>query len=241
MKKGILIFSFIFLLVLGLAFAAQGDMADRELVRANSTNLGEKGIQSNVSQRFLNREEPVRIEAREMIKEERKIRDMIKNGEEFEVRGFDRDIKVKQLTDEQKEIIAEKINAKTNLELTAEDIDNKTILRTMLSNGRNAEIKVMPDSASQRALERLRLRVCNESNNCRIELKETGSGNKTRLTYELQLERHSRILGIFKAKMNVKSRINAENGEVIGVAKPWWAFLASEPAETSEDVVEDSS
>jgi len=33
-------------------------------------------------------------------------------------------------------------------------------------------IKIMPDVASEAALSRLRLRVCNETNNCTIELKD---------------------------------------------------------------------
>ena len=108
---------------------------------------------------------------------------------------------------------------------------NETKLQVKLSNGRNAEIKIMPSTASERALERLRLKVCNESNNCTIQLKEVGSGNETRAAYEVQLERHSRILGIFAAKMHVETEVDAENGEVLRERKPWWAFLATEPAE----------
>jgi hypothetical protein len=104
-------------------------------------------------------------------------------------------------------------------------------LHAKLSNGRNAEIKIMPDTASERALTRLRLKVCNETKNCTIELKQVGTGNQTRLAYEVQAERHSRILGLFQAKMQVRAQVDAENGEVISVGKPWWAFLATEPQE----------
>jgi len=31
--------------------------------------------------------------------------------------------------------------------------------------------------------------------------------------------------------MNVEAQVDAETGEIIRVKKPWWAFLASEPAE----------
>ena len=41
----------------------------------------------------------------------------------------------------------------------------------------------------------------------------------------------ARILGIFQAKMQVQAQVDAENGEVIKVKKPWWAFLATEPLE----------
>lgn len=108
---------------------------------------------------------------------------------------------------------------------------NETKIQAKLSNGRNAEIKIMPSTASETALARLRLKVCNESNNCTIQLKEVNVGNETRAAYEIQIERHSRILGIFSAKMHIETEVDAENGEVIGEHKPWWAFIATEPAE----------
>jgi len=49
---------------------------------------------------------------------------------------------------------------------------NKSRIMQKLSNGRNAEIKIMPDTASERALERLRLHVCNESNNDLLDKKK---------------------------------------------------------------------
>jgi len=113
--------------------------------------------------------------------------------------------------------------------MTQERIGSKTMLKTMLSNGRNAEIKVMPDKASETALQRLRLKNC--EGNCSIELKEVGAGNRSRLAYEVKTQRNSRVFGLFGAKMRVEAQVDAETGEVIRVQKPWWAFLASEPEE----------
>jgi len=48
--------------------------------------------------------------------------------------------------------------------------------------------------------------------------------------YEMQAERHARILGLFKAKMQVRAEVDADTGEV-KTFKPWWAFLASEKEE----------
>ncbi len=104
-------------------------------------------------------------------------------------------------------------------------------LMTKLSNGRNAEIKIMPNTASETALQRLRLKVCNETRNCTIELKQVGEGNQSRLAYELQTQRQSKVFGLFNSQMQVRAQIDAENGEVIQVKKPWWAFLATEPEE----------
>lgn len=130
-----------------------------------------------------------------------------------------------------------KTNVSTELELEQEIVEdeatgkNRTRLRAKLSNGRKGEIKVMPDTASKKALERLRLKVCSAENNCTIELKEVGKGNETRLAYEVQAERHFRILGLFRTKARVKAQVDAETGEIIRVKKPWWAFLATEPEE----------
>lgn len=123
------------------------------------------------------------------------------------------------------------VSADCGLNVTQKQIQNKTRLETKLSNGKNTEIKVMPNTASERALERLRLKVCSEENECQIELKEVGSGEKIKLAYELKTQRQSKVLGLFRARMQVQAQVDAETGEIIKVKKPWWAFLATEPAE----------
>ena len=112
-------------------------------------------------------------------------------------------------------------------------------MRVYLSNGRKAHLKIMPNVASEKALKRLRLRNCNESNNCSIELKEVGKGegNKTRAAYEVQMQRHHKLLGMFRIKATNKVQVDAETGEIIRVKKPWWAFLASEENETEEEEI----
>jgi hypothetical protein len=127
------------------------------------------------------------------------------------------------------------VEAHSDLEITSEQVQERVRLMTALSNGRNAEIKVMPNTASETALERLRLRICTADRNCSIELKEVGQGNQTRLAYEVQTQRESRVFGLFKAQMQVRAQVDAENGEVIRVGKPWWAFLATEPEEQAEE------
>lgn len=107
-------------------------------------------------------------------------------------------------------------------------------IRATQSNGVKSEIKIMPDSASEIALDRLRLKVCSEENNCTIELKEVGEGEQTQIVYELKTQRESKILGLFKKQMKVSAQVNSETGEVVGTDKPWWAFLASEKDEREE-------
>lgn len=114
--------------------------------------------------------------------------------------------------------------AETAMELMQEDEGGVNTLKAQLSNGRIAEIKVMPDRAAENALEQLRLRVCAE--NCEIELKEVGNGNETRAAYEVKAQKQARILGIFGSKMNVEAQVDAETGEVMNTKRPWWSFMA---------------
>jgi len=119
----------------------------------------------------------------------------------------------------------------TSLNITQEMIQEKIRLHAMLSNGQNAEIKVMPDTASDTALARLRLRVCQEEEGCSIELKEVGDGVEAKLAYEVMAEKEAKVFGLFGTKMKVQAQVDAENGELIREHKPWWAFLASEAEE----------
>jgi hypothetical protein len=99
--------------------------------------------------------------------------------------------------------------------------EQKRIHITM-SNGIKSEIKIMPDVASERALERLRLKLCE---NCTLELKEVGEGNETKMVYELKTKARARILGIFKTNVDVEAQVDAETGEITKAKKPWWARL----------------
>ena len=104
--------------------------------------------------------------------------------------------------------------------------DKKLIMQT--SNGKNSEIKMMPDTASERAIERLKLKVCSEENRCVIELKEAGIGNQAKVVYEVSVEKQGKFLGLFKVKSKISAEIDAETGELNRIKNPWWAFLASE-------------
>ena len=130
---------------------------------------------------------------------------------------------------------AHNVEANCDCDLFEQSEGNKTRLKARLQNGAEREIKVMPDVASERALERLRLKVCLAEEGCSIELKEVGQENASRLAYELQAERHAKLLGLFQTKMQTRVQVDAENGEIIRVGKPWWAFLAYEPEEVSSE------
>jgi hypothetical protein len=90
-----------------------------------------------------------------------------------------------------------------------------------LSNGRKAEVKIMPEAASQTAIQRL------GDLGFTVELKEVGTGNNKEAVYELTGNKQGKFLGIFKIMASEKVQVDAETGEVKKVIKPWWAFLAS--------------
>lgn len=90
-----------------------------------------------------------------------------------------------------------------------------------LSNGRKAEIKIMPDTASATAIARL------GDLGFTIELKEVGKGDDVEPVYELTGNKQGKFLGIFKIMTSEIVQVDAETGEVKKVIKPWWSFLAS--------------
>ncbi|OYT36249.1 hypothetical protein B6U91_01655 [Candidatus Pacearchaeota archaeon ex4484_71] len=122
--------------------------------------------------------------------------------------------------------------------VTLNETENGTFYIAKFSNGKNAFVKVMPDVAAERALERLRLKNCLEEEGCTIELKEVASKRKEEMSdsfsgavYEIKRERSAKLFGILKRRMVVRAEVDAETGEVVKVKKAWWAFLASEPLE----------
>ena len=122
-------------------------------------------------------------------------------------------------------------SATSLMKMNQEMVNGQTKLSTQLSNGRSAEVKVMPDKASEAAMNKLQMKNCAAENGCSIELKEVGQGDEAKLAYEVKTQKQSRVFGLFKVNMQVQAQVNAENGEVLESDKPWWAFLASESEE----------
>ncbi len=139
-----------------------------------------------------------------------------------------RAIRVMEQENNQMQLKSGDVSAHTVLKLSGETADNRTRLWANLSNGMRAEVKVMPDSASETALQRLRLNVCSAEDNCSIVLKEVADRGNQSLAYEIRAQKESRLFGIFKKEMPVEAQVSAENGQVIQAHKPWWAFLATE-------------
>lgn len=165
-------------------------------------------------------------EIRERIQE--RTQERLQNGTSVTILG--KEVKVKSENGKELEIEVEGIKAKSKINLSSEydEVENKTSLRAELSNGKNSSIKIMPSTASQRAIERLQLKVCNPDEGCQIELKEVGEKNQTRATYEVKAKKEGKFLGLFKTKIDVEAQVDAETGEIIRTKKAWWSFLVSE-------------
>ncbi len=137
-------------------------------------------------------------------------------------------LQIQEKANKQIQLKVRNVSAHTGLNITSEQVQNRTRLKVKLSNGVEKEIKIMPDVASEKAIERLKLKVCSEDNNCSIELKEVGSGDGVKVAYEVQTRKQVKFWGLFRTYAQVRAQVDAENGEVIQVSKPWWAVLVDE-------------
>lgn len=91
------------------------------------------------------------------------------------------------------------------------------ICKMSLSNGQVAEIKIMPEVASQKAIDKLGQLGFN------VQLKETNN----KAVYEVSGDKPGKLFGLFKVKGTVTVDVDSQTGDVIQVKRPWWSFLAS--------------
>jgi len=116
------------------------------------------------------------------------------------------------------------VNVETRLSVEVEG----DIIRVTKSNGIKAEIKTMPIVASETAIAKLKLNFCTEENTCTIILKEVGTGSETRIEYSVKAHKDVKILGLFRAKMNVEANVDAETNEVTSTKIPWWSSISTD-------------
>ena len=106
------------------------------------------------------------------------------------------------------------INVKETKASTTAEVIIKERKLYVKSGATEKQIKVMPNTASEIAVEKL------GNLGFTIELKETGN-------YELKAEKQAILLFIFPITAQVSASIDAENGKINSINKPWWSFLAS--------------
>ncbi len=108
------------------------------------------------------------------------------------------------------------VEAVSELELKSEEEK----IKTKLSNGNTQEIKIMPNTASETAIEKLKT-----NKDLTIQLKEVGEGNDLSVVYDIEGERTVKFLGLFKVRTELRARVDAETGEIIEFETPWWYFF----------------
>ena len=130
---------------------------------------------------------------------------------------------IQNRAEERKEFKIHGQNVYSNLNMSFYEDANRTQsrIRVNLSNGTQREIKVLPETAAERAREVFR------NQNMTLVLKEVPNGNNSTLVYEAESNSTMAIFGLFKVRANLRTQIDADNGDIIETSKPWWSFLAS--------------
>ncbi len=124
-----------------------------------------------------------------------------------------KEITIERTKENMTRMMSKNISVTFNGEIQIGD-DNKTYLKW---DNSTREVKIMPDTASERAIERLGIKVCNESNNCTIELKDVGirngTGNMTKMKYVMHAMKERHFLWWHWNKQ-VQVEVDAETGQV---------------------------
>ena len=197
--------------------------SDLFLLLSNEGDASE--IRSNISIELRLQIEDISEEAEE--KPTMSIEEFIaREGEKVELLGTNVSFRLIRDSGKQSfEIHSGKVSARSDMNLS---IDTSyglegNILRAKLSNDRNLALKIMPDRALQIALA---LRSGEECGECKVELKEEVIEGRNRAVYVIENNEMARLLFLFDRKIKVSSFVDAENGELIGVRRPWWSFLS---------------
>ena len=136
------------------------------------------------------------------------IKDCTREGDKVDcIKNIYKEIEIERKNNETR-IKSKNISVTTHGEIGTDD-DNKTYWKF---ENKTAEIRIMPDTASDRAIERLKLKVCDSTNNCTIVLKDVGQRNETKIVYEVRAMKEKRFL-FWKWKSEVRTQIDAYTGE----------------------------
>lgn len=87
-------------------------------------------------------------------------------------------------------------------------------------NVKTEGVKIIPEVASQKAIEKLGNFELN------IQLEEVEEDKSTKYIYAVYGLKDVKFLGIFSMKMKVTAEVDSESGEVKNIKKPWWSFFA---------------
>ncbi len=231
---------FLSFIILGIALSPMGILADED-DSGSSDNSGSfsngEDKSGSESVKKINVREEVKREFRtddgRRVKIERKVE--IEDGKikirikrkTIDTKG--NDIEVRLVIERDENTIKKKIKLEgvegldinTELEIDDEFEGDESELAAIMSNGKRAKIKIMPDQLVEIALERLK------ASNYTMELIEIEDENELRVIYNVKANKTGRFLGLFKLKLKLEGQIDPETGEFIRMNKPWWAFLTT--------------
>jgi len=133
-------------------------------------------------------------------------------------------IKTKTKIEDGKEVVEYKIMVKgdeVNSKLEIKEVieGNETTLKVKTRGDVEQAINYLPDEVAEIA------RAILGSSDLNIFLEEKIHKNVPKVVYNIETNKNGRFLGIFKLKVKVEAQIDPETGELMGVSKPWWAFL----------------
>lgn len=94
----------------------------------------------------------------------------------------------------------------------------------VFKNNETRTIGVLPDEV----VARIRARINASINEEEIELDEDGN-------YQVEARKRARLFGIIPVSEKVRIEMDSETGEIIRTRTSWWAFLATDVGEESED------
>ena len=141
---------------------------------------------------------------------------MLQDGLEIQVRNRGETSQLRIETNQERletYITENNVQARTREKI----VNDNSGLYLELSNGIRAEIKVLPEQASDTAKEVL-TQIFGA-----LELKEVGN----KAMYEAKARERFRVLGMIPARGDVTVKIDAETGEITDTNKPWFSFMSS--------------
>ena len=256
MKKAVLLILVCFL-VLGIMFNSINVLADSDDDSSDSDSSKSSDSDSSSSDDDKDKKQETKTKSIFIDEEGSRVEitteTKIKNGEEEikikkKIRSADgsrREIEIEIKIKEKDGVLIREIKfkdkfkgyfeVKTKLkikEIISSNDSTESILRAILSNGSEQDIKFIPDKIAEIAIEKLK------TTNYTIELKEKKHKNIPRVVYNIKTNKHGKFLGIFKMKVKIEADIDPETGEFLGISRPWWAFLVGGLDEPEEPPTE---
>lgn len=216
-----------FLLILGIGFLA--------VTFAQENNPLQEKLQIQEQTKLENQlQEEAQIQQWEptLYQEQTKEQNQIETKEQFKIKEWvyvfwNQAVEVQSKENNMIQLKTNNMSAETSLEIS-QNTRNMNSLQAKLSNGNYVDVKIMPDRASETALEKLSINNCSEENNCQIQLKEVTQSGETKAVYEVQVQKEVKFLWLFRTKTQVKVQVDSENWEVVNIQKSWWSFLTSD-------------